>query len=133
MVFVLIGTHRIDSILNVSIIIDQDEDLLLLPYIQNILPLVQSMHIYLSESFDHQLKEEKIDPLLHQNPQEIKLYQYGKLTELNLGRYHKHLVISPYTISETILKLNKKLQLRPTYLFVQYKKDITDNNKSLNR
>lgn len=126
MVFVLMGTHRIDFILNVSLIIDKDEDIQLLMCIKNILPHVKSLRIYLSESVNNQKKDDRINQILLDNPQEVGLHQYRELSELNLGKYNKHLIIAPYVICDAILKLQKEIKQQPTYLFVQYRKENMD-------
>ena len=123
MVFILMDTYKIDFILNVSIIIDRDEDIQLLMCIKNILPFVKSLRIYLSESVNNYKKDNRINQILLDNPQKVGLHQYRELIELNLGKYNKHLIIAPYVIFDTILKLQKKIQQQPTYLFVQYRKE----------
>ncbi|MCI1741867.1 MAG: cation:proton antiporter [Prevotella sp.] len=129
MVFVAVGAHRIDSIQNVSIIVDKEEDVQLLDYAENILPLVRSLHVYLSVSVADLEKVNKINQKLLENPRKVSVQQYQELTGLQMGKYKKHLIISSCTIYKFVLKLYKNMKKQSLCLFVRYRREeIEDKN-----
>jgi hypothetical protein len=130
MVFVVVGLHRMDSILNVLIIIDNEQDIQLLDYVENILPLVRSLHIYLSASLANLEKVNKIDQMLLANPQKVSIQQYPELTGLKIEKYKKHLILSSSTTYKSVLKLYEKMKRQSICLFVRYRKEeIEDKDK----
>lgn len=130
MVFVVVGLHRMDSILNVSIIIDNEQDIQLLDYVENVLPLVRSLHIYLSASLANLEKVNKIDQMLLANPQKVSIQQYPELTGLKIEKYKKHLILSSSTTYKFVLKLYEKMKRQSICLFVRYRKEeIEDKDK----
>lgn len=127
MVFVVVGMHRMDSILNVSIIIDNEQDIQLLDYVENILPLVRSLHIYLSASLTNLEKVNKIDQMLLANPQKVSIQQYPELTGLKIEKYKKHLILSSSTTYKSVLKLYEKMKRQSICLFVRYRREETED------
>jgi hypothetical protein len=127
MVFVVVGLHRMDSIQNVSIIIDKEQDIQLLDYAENILPSVRSLHVYLSSSAADEKKNNRINQMLLANPQKVSVQQYQKLTGLRMEKYKKHLIISSCTIYKSVLKLYEKMKRQSICLFVRYRRDEIDD------